>query len=67
MNREKLEGKVDLINRYTDRNFSLDYNWYNGGYFLTERGGEKTTENDRMNSNEMYAYLRGILTGLKLK
>lgn len=67
MNREKLEGKADLINRYTGSNFSLDYNRFNGGYFLTENGGEKTTENDRMNSNEMYAYLRGILAGLKLK
>lgn len=67
MKREKLEGKVDLINRYTGRNFSLDYDRFNGGYFLAENGGGKTTENDRMNSNEMYAYLRGILAGLKLK
>ena len=67
MNREKLEGKVDLINRHTGGNFSLDYDRFNGGYFLTENGGGKTTENDRMNSNEMYAYLRGMLAGLKLK
>jgi hypothetical protein len=67
MKREKLEGKVDLINRYTGGNFSLNYDRYNCGYFLTERGGGCTTENDRMNSNEMYAYLRGVLAGLKLK
>lgn len=64
--KKKLESKVDYLNEITGRKFIVVHSSY--GYTLSEEINDhrRDVENDAMSSSEMYAYLRGILAGLKL-
>lgn len=70
--RKDLEELVKAINKILGKDsytgYFLEYYKNNGGgYYLcyiNQRGGKNDTEEDRYTAREMYAYLRGILTGI---
>lgn len=66
--RKDLEELVKTINKILGKDSYTGYFLeYVGGYYLcyiNQRGGKCDTEEDRYSAREMYAYLRGILTGI---